>query len=421
MECWLVKGTSVNKRSRFVNQVDGGLVRRLALVSAGWTAWQQRLLSGALRYADAHPRILIRVFAPFEDIAAEARALAKWRADGAFGLLEDKELSEYLAALSRPIPFVNCCLTRENPNVVTVLGDFSAFARLAVEHLRQLGVRTIAMLALEEGPFVEQRQVQPFLEIAKPANPHGATFVFTAKRKLLWSPDASVGPVPRRLAEWLKSLPKPVGVLCPQLGGGGYLIRCCRELGLRVPEDVAVIGSDDTDLSLASEPTLTSVLLPLETVGFEAVRVLTDWLAGKPPPTPIVRLQCADLRVRESTGLRRAEICDIAGAVNYIEENACRGANVDELIRQTQRVSKVTFHRRFFETVGKTPAQAIRDRQLREVRRLLSGTELPVAMVSDLCGFSSPKLLARVFRSAEKTTLSDYRKQHQPSPRRMRS
>jgi LacI family transcriptional regulator len=386
----------------------------LALVSAGWTAWQQRLLSGALRCADAHARILIRVFAPFEDVAIEARAVTEWQAHGAFGLLEDKELSEYMAALGRPIPFVNCSLTREHPNVVTVLGDFAAFARTGVDHLRQLGVRALAMLALEAGAFVEQRQVRPFLQIARPSSPSCSTLIFAAKRKLLWDPDAPVAPVPRRVAEWLRAFPKPVGVLCPQLGGGGYLIRCCHELGLRVPEDVAVVGSDDVDMSLACRPTLTSVLLPLETVGFEAVRLLTDWLDGKPPPASIVRLRCADLRVRESTGLRQTEISDIAGALNYIEENACRGLNVVELIQRTQRVSKVTFHRQFFKTVGKRPAQVIRERQLREVRRLLAGTELPLEMVSDLCGFGSPKVLARMFRAAEKTTLSNYRKRHQP-------
>jgi LacI family transcriptional regulator len=216
------------------------------------------------------------------------------------------------------------------------------------------------------------------------------------------------------LAQWLRELPKPTGILCCHLGGGGYLIRCCHQLGLRVPEDVAVVGSDDTDLSLASEPTLTSVLLSLETVGFEAMRILTEMIAGRPRPAATVRLRCADLHVRESTGRRRPEICDIAGALQCIQEHACRGITVEEVMRQTQRISRVTFHRRFREKVGKTPAQAIRDRQLQEVRRLLKATELPVSMISDLSGFSSPKVLARLFRTVEETSLREYRKRNQP-------
>ena len=143
------------------------------------------------------------------------------------------------------------------------------------------------------------------------------------------------------------------------------------------------------------------------------MRLVMEMIEGRMPPARTTRLRCADLYVRESTGRRRPEICDIAGALQCIQENACRGVTVQEVLRQTQRVSRVTFHRRFLEVVGKTPARAIRERQLQEVRRLLEGTELPVTMVSDLAGFSSPKVLARLFRAAEHTTLRDYRKRRQ--------
>jgi LacI family transcriptional regulator len=114
--------------------------------------------------------------------------------------------------------------------------------------------------------------------------------------------------------------------------------------------------------------------------------------------------------VRGSTGLRKPEICDIAGALKFIDENACRGITAEQLIKETQSVSKPTFHRRFQEMVGKSPAEAIRDRKLDEVRRLLVSTELPVTMISDLAGFSSALFLSKVFRKVEGVTMSDYRK-----------
>jgi LacI family transcriptional regulator len=386
-------------------------IRKVAFVSPGWTKWQHGLMAGALRYADTHPRILIRGFAPAHDLEATAGELESWGAEGMFGVLEYDDVNRLLGGLAKPLPLVNSALSAERSGMVTVIGDFSAFVEKAVGHLRQLGLRSLAILVLEEGPQVRENLVKTFLRIAKPRHPAKAYLVYAADRASLWNPEASVKPVPRALAHWLRDLAKPAGVLCCHLGGGGYIIRCCRALGLRVPEDVAVIGSDDTDLSLASDPTLTSVLLSLETVGFEAMRLLMDMIAGRSPPSATVRLRCADLHVRESTGARRPEICDIAGALECIQEQACRGISVQELIRQTQRVSRVTFHKRFQETVGKTPAQALRERQLQEVRRLLTGTELPIAMISDLCGFSSPKVLARMFRAMEGTTLRAYRKQ----------
>ncbi len=385
---------------------------KIAFVSPVWTTWQHRLVAGALRFADTRQRIIIRVFAPANDMAATAAEVENWGAQAVLGFFEHEDQATFLAALKRPLPIVNNGLAKENPNVVNVVADFQAFVETAMAHFRQLGLRSTAMLVLEEGPQVREHIIGTFLRIAKPSFPAQASLISPVEREKIWNPHAGVTPVPPSLAEWLHQLPKPVGILTPALGGGGYLIRCCHALGVRVPEAVAVIGGDDTDLSLACQPTLTSMLPALETLGFEAVRLLLELLAGKRPPGSIVRLNCVDLHVRESTGLRKPEICDIGGALQCIRDNACRGVTVGQVIKQTQRVSKVTFHRRFQQVVGKSPAEVIRERKLDEVRRLLLSTDLPLAMVSDLCGFSSAKVLARVFRSQEKTTPRDFRKNH---------
>jgi len=390
---------------------------KIALLSANWTRWEHRLLSGALRFADAHPGVFVRPFAPYHDIETAWQEIQNWGAVGAFGILEDVDLQKLVAAGGGCFPIVNCALAGDYPGVVTVQGDFTAFLDLAVTHLRQLGLRSIGMLMVEEGQHIRERLVEPFIRITQPSRPDDATCVLHVDRGTVWNPDANVEPIPEKLVNWLQRLPKPSGVVCPPLGGGGYLIRCCHALNLRVPEDVAVIGSDETDLSLACEPTLTSVVLSMDLVGFDALRILNEMIHGYPPKSTIVRLKSAELTVRESTGRRRPEICDIAAALECIQTNATKGITVDQVIRQTQKVSRVTFHRRFREATGKSPAEAIRDRQLSEVRRLLAGTELPVTMISDLAGFSSAKVLARSFRQVERMSPRDYRKQKQlPEP-----
>jgi LacI family transcriptional regulator len=388
---------------------------RVALLSANWTRWEHRLLSGGLRYADAHPRLVIRPFAPFKDLPATLRELREWGAQGIFGILEDGDLRAAIKGLKPPVPIVNCALAGEYPDVVTVLGDISAFLDTALGHLRHLGLRSFGMLLVEDAPGLRERLLNPFLETVKPARPADAGLIVAIDRAVVWAPEAEVRPVPPKLVEWLKQLPKPVGILCPHLGGGGYLIRVCRALKLRVPEDVAVVGSDDVDLSLAIEPTLTSVVLTMDLVGFEAVKVLSGMMGGKKPAISTIRLKSAELTVRESTGLRRPEICDIGAALRCIHDEACRGISVGQVIKQTQSVSKVTFYRRFQAAVGKSPAEAIQDRKLDEVRRLLTSTDLPLNMVSDLCGFSSTKVLARVFRTVEATTPREFRKSQTPA------
>jgi DNA-binding LacI/PurR family transcriptional regulator/AraC-like DNA-binding protein len=367
-------------------------------------------MAGALRYADSNSRVIIRCFAPTKNLATAAAELENWGADGVLAILDHDDLDRFMASLKRPIPIVNNALAKDHPSVLTILADFQAFVETAVGHFRQLGLRSLAVLVTEEGPAMREQLVGTFLRIAQPPSPSRASLVFQADRDKLWDPHAVVKPVPAALADWLRSLPKPTGILCPALGCGGYLVRCCQALGLRVPEDIAVIGGDDTDLSLACEPTVSSIVPAVETLGFEAARLLRDLIAGKRPDSSVVRFKCMDLQVRESTGLRKPEICDIGGALQFIHENACRGTTVEQVIKQTQRVSKVTFHRRFQDVVGKSPAEAIRDRKLDEVRRLLTTTDLPLTMISDLSGFSSAKVMARVFRGSEGVTLRDFRK-----------
>jgi LacI family transcriptional regulator len=387
--------------------------RKVALFSPVWKNWQYQFLSGALHYADHHPRILIRVFAPITEMAATVKAAEEWGADGALLVFEESDMEQFTRFQTRPLPMVNCWRIKERPGMVLVVGDIADFMKLAVEHLRRLGLRSLAFAVLEEGKELGGKLVDAFIDFAHPTNPGHAILQFPVDRTLLWNPEAAVTPIPAQLSGWLQSLPKPVGIITAQQGGGGYLIRCCQALGLRVPKDAAVIGSDETDLSLACTPSLTSIRPSVHTQGHEAMRVLADVMSGKPPLGRIVRLHCANLTVRESTGLQAPQICDIAGALQHIREFATQGLTVERLIRETQRVSSVTFYHHFLESSGKTPVAAIRDRKLEEVRRLLINTDLPLEMVAELSGFSSAGILSRIFRTQAGMTPRDYRKRRQ--------
>jgi DNA-binding LacI/PurR family transcriptional regulator/AraC-like DNA-binding protein len=391
---------------------------KIAFLSTFWTSLEHRLFAGSLQYANANPPISIRSFAPMKNVAKTITQLEEWGANGIICCLDNTDLESVLAATKLPHPIVNTLLAKEHPGVLQIGFAWKDWVETSVNHLRQLGLRSIALCIPEEEAQARELLVNPFLRFAQPPTPSSASLIFQAEREQLRHPHAPVKPVPAVLSEWLQSLPKPTGILCPWHGGGGYLIRCCQALGLRVPEDIAVIGEDDMESSLASEPTLTTLVPAYEKEGFEAMRLLQEWIAGKEPSASVVRLHGVELQVRGSTGLRKPEICDIAGALKYIDQNACRGLTVEQLINETQSVSMPTFHRRFREVAGKSPAEAIRDRKLAEVRRLLTTTELPVTMVSDLSGFSSAMVLAQIFRAAEGTTMRDYRKKHKDAPAR---
>jgi DNA-binding LacI/PurR family transcriptional regulator len=77
-------------------------------------------------------------------------------------------------------------------------------------------------------------------------------------------------------------------------------MRVLRDYRKRIPEDVAVVGFDDTPLATECEPPLTSVRQPIEELGREAVKVLLRAIAG-PSDTPQQVIFKAELVTREST------------------------------------------------------------------------------------------------------------------------
>jgi LacI family transcriptional regulator len=93
---------------------------------------------------------------------------------------------------------------------------------------------------------------------------------------------------------------RPTAILaCNDLMAFGA-VHAARGLGLRVPEDLSVIGFDNIPLSSYFEPPLTTVEIPMYSVGMAAMQMLADLLAGR--GIEHLRLFKTSLIVRESTG-----------------------------------------------------------------------------------------------------------------------
>lgn len=80
------------------------------------------------------------------------------------------------------------------------------------------------------------------------------------------------------------------------------VIRAVKEMGLRVPEEVAVVGFDDRDIAAFSDPRLTTVRYPSVEMGYHAARILLEWIERpEVDPPPVVTLGC-QIIVRGSCG-----------------------------------------------------------------------------------------------------------------------
>src|SRR5439155_12441795 len=94
-----------------------------------------------------------------------------------------------------------------------------------------------------------------------------------------------------QLEQWMNTWSPPVAVLTLTDLLGRYLGEACRARGLKVPSDVALVGSGNEPLICTiSEPALSSIDYGFGRIGYRAAQLLDQMLDGAAPPKQPVRL-----------------------------------------------------------------------------------------------------------------------------------
>lgn len=175
----------------------------------------------------------------------------------------------------------------------TVDADSLRGARLATEHLVSLGHRRIAMLAgradLESAKLREQGYREALA---------GAGLPFDDSLVRVGGYDADLSAL---AAHELLTLPhRPTAVFAANDVTAIATIGVARDLGLRVPADLSVVGFDNIPESALCSPQLTTVNQPIRTMGERAVEMLIRLIRGEPVDRTHLTL-VTELVVRNST------------------------------------------------------------------------------------------------------------------------
>ncbi len=201
------------------------------------------------------------------------------------------------------------------------------------------------------------------------------------------------------LREWLRTLRKPVGLMACNDVCGRKVLEECAAIGLRVPEDVAVVGVDNDEmLCELSLPPLSSVVLDLERAGYEAATLLHRMMAGESIPDARIMVAPNFIAIRQSSDVAPKDPY-VAVALRFVKDHAGEAISVSDVSRQVG-VSRRTLERRFYGVLGRSIAAEITRSKLERAKRILRETDLPLR-VAAAAGFGSVKTFNRVFRYSE--------------------
>jgi len=321
-----------------------------------------------------------------EDVA---ELLAFWRPAGC--IVNNDLLAE---DLFRDIPTVFCHRrpsAHASPRHACVTFDEKAFAQAAAHELLALDLASYAFMPSPEGEEWSRAREEHFVRVLG-LNGHGVAVFPTSRRPL------SQIRLLSRMADWLATIPRPVGVFAANDDLGALVIAACAQAGLDVPDDVAVIGVDNVEgVCETTQPALSSLapdLVAFRTATYELLRGLIE----TPDATAPRMATIPPLDIVRRTSTRRLAKTDpsVLAACELIRRNACDGLRARD-VAATFPCGRRMAEIRFRAAVGHSildEIRAVRQARARELRA--ESPDRSREVVASLCGYSSRSSLHRL-------------------------
>lgn len=359
------------------------------LLALGW--YDYRLHCGIEKYAQEHGWHLC------SDVTREKVIPWGWEGDGILAWLgTGDDLAEFVVHARKPT--VDFSFRRPQLKFPRVLVDHSACARLVAEHFLTRGLANFVFYsdrdnwAFEENGRAFLRAVS---EAGHPCNwlrwhrsPAYDTGHFQWKQKRDW------------LASELKRAPKPLGVFAATDDHALEVLETCERSGISVPDQVSLIGMDNSLLAVEAMHTPISSVEPnLELVGYRGAEILDQLMRGKKMPADPVRIPPLGLIARKSSDLVAINHPGVARSLRFMWDHCHETIGVDTLAKAAS-MSVRSFHQAFVDNVGRPPGHELQRIRIERAKKLLTESKEKIEVIARLCGYQSGNSFWVAFKQA---------------------
>jgi LacI family transcriptional regulator len=376
---------------------------RVVLLLETSRAFGRQLIIGIARYS--------RLNGPWSfykepiDLKSSIPHLTNWKPDGI--IMRDSLVTKELLKLK--IPTILAIHDSRYPKDLPVIKtDSCSIAKMASEHLLEKGLRNFAFCGFDEYDWSKERGSW----FGKFNDEAGfKTHIYLAPKRIKkddWENEQ------HHVSEWIKTLPKPVGIFACNDDRGQHILEVCKMINLKVPEDVAVIGVDnDPMICEIGDPPLTSIALNVEAAGFEAAKLLDQLINKKKIAGKQIMVTPSHIAQRQSSDLLAVDDAEVAAAISYIKKNARNKISVIDVVRTTS-VSRRTLEKKFKKTIRRSIHKEIQQVRADWISKLLIETDLPISQITSLFEFTDVEHISRYFKKEKGAALREFRKLHQP-------
>jgi len=380
---------------------------KIILLIVPTRAFDRGLLQGIARYANEYgPWTFYREPPHYQAIDWKKKVTDRLRRGQVDGIImrEPERIDEII---ERGIPGICAPVTKRTiDGFINIVIDNEAVGRLGAEHLLTCGFRHFAYCGFKAIYWSDKRG-EAFQQRISQAG-HACTIYEPPSKRT----HALYEKEQPRLVEWLKSLPKPVGIMTCNDDRSQHLLEACHVAQIHVPGEVAVIGVDNDEfICRLANPPLSSICLHPDKLGYRAAQLLDSVMAGRKTGETTVVGSPTHVIARGSTNILLVQDREMVGALRYIRDNANQPLQVDD-VAGAVGMSRRTLQYRFSKAVGRSVHSQILRERVNRITQLLADTDLTVAQIAEELNFSSPKQLDRVFTKFQGMPPTTYRSQY---------
>lgn len=380
-----------------------GAGRRNVLLALGWNVFDFNI--GVAEYAKKANWVL-------NDIMCHSgRIPSQWDGDGIIAHVNSAGEKDLISLLRRAkVPVVNLGAFNASLIAARVLPDNLRIGEMGAEHLLNRGFYNLGFYRLTSSPVVLER-MEGFRKAVQAAGKKfheincetavGGRGELVQNRMLL-----------TKLSAQLKKLPKPLAVMAQHDGEANDVCRACLAAGLRIPDDVAVIGVDNDPIYSQFGPVpLSSVDSNRRLVAYRAAELLDRILDGERWIEKTVRIEPEGVVVRESTDILAVGDAHVSKALRYISENYTTGITVDDIV-QHSGISRRGLYSRFEQIVGHPIYEELMRQRLDRAKHMLRDSDQKLQFIADECGLGDAERLSKSFKRYCGLSPLEYRQDH---------
>jgi LacI family transcriptional regulator len=308
------------------------------------------------------------------------------------------------------LPAVICGLKKPRRNAYRLLTDEFAAGRMAAEYFLERGFKQFAYCGFDDMIWSQQKCHGFKCTLARSG--YELHIYRQPTAKYLRKADKEQ----IHIAAWLKPLPKPVALMTCNDDRGIDVLAACKITGLKVPEQIAIMGVDNDELICNfSHPQLSSIALSTKRAGYEAAKVLDKLIRRQNivEKDKEVFIHPLHIVTRQSTNIMAIEDRHVAEAVNFIYKNSRKMLQVKDVVKATG-LSRRALEQRFRKVLSRSVHEEIKYNRVNLMANMLISTNLSLSQIAGLLGYPDTSNISHYFKQKKGISPSDYRREFAP-------